>query len=584
MPVRTNKEISLIFHEIGTLLEIKGENSFKCRAYLNAARTLENYSGDLSTLAEEGRLGELPGIGEALQEKIATLIHTGSLPYHTELKSTLPSGIFDLLRIPGLGSKKVGALYHELEIDSLEKLEKACHDGRIANLAGFGEKTATTLLAGLMQVRAYGNLHRYSDVIDLADELVDTLRQHPAVTRVSLAGSLRRGCEIVQNVNLVASSKQTVLVVNDFVRLDGIHRIVKQDATSASVVLLNGLPCELQVVDDLQFTCTLHHFTGSRAHNEALRQHALTKNLDLHETGLFTHTGPSAALLSEPLLVRTEEELFDKLDLDYIPPELRENTAEIETAASHTLPRLVEWTQLRGCFHNHTTSSDGRHSLDEMAAAAMELGLEYLGIADHSKSSIQANGLSAQRLLDQVAEIQRHNQSQREIHLFSGVECDILRDGSLDFEDDILSRLDYVVASVHSNFTLGEDEMTRRIIRAMENPHVTMLGHLTGRLLLQRESYKVNIPKIIDAAATTGTWIELNANPMRLDMAWRHWHHACDRGVLCAINPDAHSTSQLANLKNGVLIARKGWLQSKDVVNCLPLREVIERLQAKRKN
>ncbi|MDD5262573.1 MAG: DNA polymerase/3'-5' exonuclease PolX [Methylacidiphilales bacterium] len=579
----SNKELSHIFQEIGTLLEIQGENSFKCRAYLNAARTIESCPEDLRTLAAEDRLRELPGIGEALQEKITQWVKNGSLPYYDELKSSLPSGILDLLRIPGLGPKKVGALYHELQIGSLEKLEAACHDGSIAGLDGFGEKAVAKILAGIGQVKSYSNLHLYGDVILLAEELVDTLRQHPAVTRVALAGSLRRGKEIVKDLDLVASSKKPAEVMRDFTTLDRVARVVNHGETKSSVLLQGGIACDLRVVEDSQFACALHHFTGSKEHNVALRQRALSKGLHLNEYGLAEDNAKSKASSPTLRVCRSEEELFSQLGLDTIPPELREGLGEIEAAEQHKLPRLVEWTQLRGCFHNHTTASDGDNSLEEMAGAAAMLGLEYLGIADHSKSSVQANGLSSERLLKQVSEIRNYNKTQNDIHLFAGVECDILKDGSLDYEDDILSQLDYTVASVHSAFTLDEDEMTRRIIRAIENPHVTMLGHLTGRLLLKREPYKVNIPKIIDAAAHTGTWIELNANPLRLDMDWRYWKAARDKGVKCVINPDAHAVSQLGYLKLGVQIARKGWLTADHVINCLALRDVKKQLLAKRK-
>ncbi|MDR0533841.1 MAG: DNA polymerase/3'-5' exonuclease PolX [Verrucomicrobiales bacterium] len=563
----TNAEVAEVLQEIGTLLEIKGENSFKCRAYFNAARTLETCPEDVAVLVREERLGELRGIGEALQEKITRLVVSGSLPYYEELKASLPAGVLDLLKVPGLGPKKVGALYQELGIDSLEKLAKACRNNTISSLAGFSEKGAARILEGIAQLQTYANQHRYVDALAVAEDLVDTLRQHPLIARVALAGSLRRGKEIIKDIDIVASSRKPEQVMEDFVQLPEVQKIVSQGPAKSSVII-GGIGCDLRVVSDREFAGALHHFTGSKEHNVALRQRAIAQGYKLSEYGLDAD--------GKVTCPRSEEELFKLLGLDYIPPELRENMGEIEAAANHELPRLVEWTQLKGCFHNHTVASDGQNTLEEMADAAASIGLEYLGIADHSKSSVQANGLSAERLLAQVEEIRKINANRDDISLLAGLECDILKDGSLDFEDDILSRLDYVVASVHSSFSLDEKTMTRRIIKAMENPHVTMIGHLTGRLLLRREAYQVNVGKIIDVAAKTGTWIELNANPARLDMDWRHWRAAKDKGVKCVINPDAHAVNQLGYLKPAVQIARKGWLEAKDVINCLSLKDILK--------
>jgi DNA polymerase (family 10) len=377
--------------------------------------------------------------------------------------------------------------------------------------------------------------------------------------------------EVVKDADIVASSRDPEAVMAAFTGLEGVARVTARGSTKSSVILTNGLPCDLRVVEDAHFPATLLHFTGSKEANIALRQRAQARGLKLSEYGLEPDPPqPQAPLPKYP----DEASIYHALDLEFIPPELRENLGEIEAAAQGKLPRLLEWSDLRGCFHNHTHESDGTSSLDDMAAAAEELGLEYLGIADHSKSSVQARGLSEERLLAQVKAIHAHNRSHPGIHLFAGVECDILKDGTLDYDDSILAQLDYVIASVHSAFNLDERAMTRRIIRAVENEHVTMLGHLTGRLLLQRPPYAVDIARVIDACAATGTWIELNSNPWRLDMDWRHWKRARDRGVLCAINPDAHSPSQLGTLGLGARIARKGWLRKQDVVNTLPLQEM----------
>lgn len=570
-----NGTIAHYFNEIGTLLEIKGENPFKARAYFNAARLIESTSQDINVLVAEDRLKELNGIGEGLQEKITTLVKTGDLPYYEELKSSLPAGLLEFLRIPGLGPKKIKVLYEQLNVTDIQTLRKVCEDGQVSALKGFGEKTAKNILAGIEQILTYESKYRYGDVILLAEEIVETLRIHPDVIRISLAGSLRRSKEIVKDIDILVSAKDSTNIMDAFCNMPEVKKVQNHGETKSSVLLQNGMQCDLRVVQDHQFPYALHHFTGSKEHNVAMRQLAIGKGWKMSEWGLFD---------GDKLIPCVDEtSVFQQFGLDFIPPELRENLGEIETARNHTLPRLVEWTELRGCFHNHTTESDGRSSLEEMAAAAEEMGLEYLGIADHSKSSYQANGLSEERLLKQIEEIRAYNHKKHECYLFSGVECDILKDGELDFSDDILSQLDYVVASVHSNFNLPEKEMTARIIRAIENPYITMLGHVTGRLLLQRESYAVNLPKIIDAAAETGTWIELNANIKRLDMDWRFWKLARDKGVKCVINPDAHHTSQLGFLKLGIQIARKGWLRKQDVVNAETLSQVKKDLLLKRK-
>jgi DNA polymerase (family 10) len=577
----TKDDVAAVLEEIGTMLELKGENPFKCRAYFNAARTLSSSTADLSALVAEDRLGEIPGLGEALCAKITTLVQTGRLPYHEELKASFPPGLLDLLKIPGLGPKKVRAVHEKLGVNDTDALEQACRDGRVAGLAGFGKKTAANILAGIDQIRSYAHQHRYGDVAGLADDLIGGLRDHPDVIRISIAGSLRRGKEVIKDVDIIASAKRSDRIMEAFTSLPNILRVLNHGETKSSVLLEGGVQCDLRVVEDFQYPYALHHFTGSKEHNVALRQRAISRGLKMSEWGLFklNKDGTDGDLVP----CRDEKELFAQLGLEEIPPELRENLGEIEAAEEGRLPRLIEWTDLRGCFHNHTRESDGRATLEEMAAAAEELGFDYLGLADHSKSSVQAHGLSEERLLAQVDAIHAHNQTKPACHLFTGVECDILKDGSLDFPDAVLARLDYVVASVHAAFTMDGEEMTRRVIRAMENPHVTMLGHATGRLLLQREPYDINLGKIIDAAAATGTWIELNANPWRLDMDWRWWKTARDKGVLCAINPDAHDTPQLGYVKIGVGIARKGWLRKEDVVNTLPLKAVREKMAAKRK-
>jgi DNA polymerase (family 10) len=557
----TKDQVASALREIGTILELQGENPFKCRAYLNGARTLETSATDLTELVRTNRLGELPGIGDALREKITTLITTGKLPYLEELRSSIPAGLLPLLDLPGLGPKKLRALRDKLKIESLEALTQACQDGRLAALEGFGEKTATNLLEAIDRHANYKKLHRLGTALPAARTLLEHLKQSPLVLHAEIAGSLRRGKEVVKDLDLIASSKKPKEVMKLFVSSPNVEKVVNHGETKSSVILTGGIPCDLRVIPPESWATALAHFTGSKEHNIALRQRAIDRGLHLSEWGLLK--GKSKT----PLKLKDEKELHKALGLAFIPPELREDSGEIAAAEKDELPDLLTRDQIRGCLHNHTLASDGQDSLSSMAQAAAEQGLEWLGIADHSKSSFQANGLDAKRLETQIEEICLLNSKKPKCTLLAGTECDILKDGKLDFPDSLLSELDYVVASVHSGFTSDEQEMTQRIIRAMENPHVTCLGHPTGRLLLEREAYPLNIPKILDAAAATGTWIELNANPWRLDLDWRWWHKARDLGILCCINPDAHKTSHLRFLDFGVTLARKGWLRAQDVVN-----------------
>lgn len=576
----TAGEIGGILERIALLLELKGENPFKIRAYTNAARALETLSGDVAVLAAENRLEEIDGIGKAIAEKITTLVTTGNLPFYETLRAEFPAEIFALFELQGLGAKKIKLLYDKLDIHSLETLEAACRNGSVAALPGFGEKTATNLLKALEQRRRHSGHFRLGDITALAEELLDDLRRHPRVTLVQIAGSYRRKKEIVRDLDFIVSTRRPAEVSAAFVKHPLVDSVLAHGETKSSVLLKNGIQCDLRVVSGAEYPFALNYFTGSKEHNVRMRSRALERGWSLNE---YRFSEAEGRTLKEPLpTVETEADLYKALGLSYVEPELREDRGEIAAAEAGDLPRLIEWPNLRGTFHCHTTASDGHASLTDMADAARELGLQYLGIADHSKSSFQANGLDETRLLAQVAEIADLNAGFDGFRIFSGTECDIKKDGSLDFSDDILARLDYVVASVHSSFTLPEKEMTERIIRAIRNPHVTMLGHLTGRLLLSREPYQVNIPAILDVAAETGTIIELNANPHRLDMDWRWWPLAKEKGVKCAINPDAHSTAGLQDLAFGVSMARKGWLTRNDVINTLPLGKIESVLQSKR--
>lgn len=584
----TKNEIADVLTEIGTLLELQGENPFKVRAYQAGARALEAIEEmELEMLIREDRLKTIKGIGDALGQKISELHTTGSLAYFDRLKASVAPGLVTLLEVPGLGAKKAKTLYEKLGIDDLAKLEQACLDGRVAALAGFGEKSQQKILEGIKNREAYGKRHLWWDAEETAAPIVAGLRALPPVTRAEAAGSLRRGLESVGDLDFIVAAHEVGPVVEWFVTQPGVKEVTAKGETKASVRFGSGLQADLRVVPPEQFAFALHHFTGSKDHNVQMRQRALARGLSLSEWGLVPAEGDETAKQKAEELkgqkAETETELFAALGLAYIPPELREGMGEIEMAEGGALPNLIEALDLRGAFHVHTTASDGRNTLAEMTAAAEALGWAYLGIADHSKSSFQANGLNEERLAAQRSEIAALNASGRfRTHIFSGTECDILPDGQLDFDDATLASLDYVVASVHSAFAQTEEQMTARIVRAIEHPSVTMLGHATGRLLLRREGYRVDVAKVIDAAIANNVIIELNASPWRLDLDWRYWRKAAAKGLLCAINPDAHDTAGLAHVRAGINAARKGGLTREQVLNTRSYEDVAAFFAAKR--
>ena len=584
----TKNEIADVLAEIGTLLELKGENPFKVRAYQTGARALEAIEDDeLARLIAEEKLETVKGIGEALAQKITELHTTGRLGFFDKLKASIEPGLEEMLQIPGLGPKKIRALHDKLSIADIAALTAACTDGRVAALDGFGEKTQEKILAGIRNREAYGKRHMWWEADEIAAPIVAGLRKLPQVKRAEAAGSLRRGLETVGDLEFIVAAEDVAPVVGWFTSLAGVKEVTAQGETKASVRFESGLQADLRIVPDDQFVFALHHFTGSKDHNVQMRQRALSRGLSLSEWGLVPAEGEGTAKEKAERAhhksgIRSEDGLFKALGLHFIPPELREGVGEIEAAEQGELPRLVELGDLRGAFHNHTTASDGRNTLVEMVAAAETLGWDYLGIADHSKSSYQANGLSEERLLKQADEIHALNASKRfRTHVFTGTECDILPDGRLDFEDAVLAKLDYVVASVHNVFTQEEAVMTARLIRAIEHPRTTMIGHLTGRLLLRREGYRLDVGKVVDAAIANDVIIELNASPWRLDMDWRHWRKAAEKGLLCAINPDAHETSGLEQVRAGINSARKGWLTKESILNTRGLAAVKKYLSAR---
>src|SRR5436309_194665 len=582
----TKGDIAAVLEEIGTLLELKGENPFKIRAYANAARSIEAWGGNLSDLQDEEALSKIPGIGKSIAEKIKELAATGSLKYLEELRAEFPAAILELFSIPGLGAKKIKALYEQLQVSSIEQLRLACETGRVAKLSGFGETTQTKICKAIEERAKHSGYFQFGQIAGEAETMRSDLAARSDALQVDVAGSYRRRKEIVHDIDFVVATKMPEAIMKFFIAHPLVESVIAQGPTKSSVRLRSGVQCDLRVVTTAEYPFALAYFTGNKEHNIALRSRALQRGWTLNEYRLASVPVDCKAKKKKPVekipKINDEAGLYRAVDLDFIPPELRENWGEFEAAEKHALPKLIEKENLRGTFHCHTTASDGHNPIEEMAAAAQELGLEYLGIADHSRSSIQAHGIDEPKLRFQIATIRKLNKKLHGFRVFAGIECDILRDGSLDFPDNVLAQLDYVIVSVHSVFNLSETEMTQRVICAIENPFVTMLAHPTGRLLLKREPYQIDIPAILDAAARTGTWIELNSAPKRLDLDWRWWPLAKQKGVKCVINPDAHRTERLQDLWFGIGIARKGWLTKDDVVNCLPLKRIEAELKKKR--
>jgi DNA polymerase (family 10) len=575
------QEVAAILDEIGTLLELQGENPFRCLAYSKAARALDQLEADLAEVVAAGTLGEVPGIGETLKDKITLLVTTGSLPFYDDLKKKIPPGLVAMLRLPGIGPKKIKALFDQLGIDDFDKLKAACTDDRVAALKGFGAKTQQKILEGIAYLGQLGNRIRIDHALAVAEMLLDGLRKLPGIIRMEVCGSVRRRKETINDIDILISSKAPASIMSAFVALPQVVQVVGHGDTKSSILVAVEGPtgralmnADLRVVSDDQYPFALNYFTGSKEHNVAVRQRAQQYGLKLNEYEL---AGPKKSVTC-----KEEADIYRALDLDYVAPEMRENTGEIDAAAQHRLPTLIETGDLQGTFHCHTNWSDGNATLEEMAKAAHKLGFKYLGIADHSQSLNVANGLSPERVRKQHAEIDALNSKLKGIKLLKGTECDILPDGRLDFDDELLATFDYVVASVHTHFNLSQPEMTARIVRAVSHPRVTMLGHSTGRLLLRRDGYKVDLEAVLKAAAKHGTMVEINAHPQRLDLDWIHCKRAKTLGVKLVINPDAHATGEISYIQYGVYVARRGWLEKADVFNTQDLADVNSALKSRR--
>ncbi|MBM3236449.1 DNA polymerase/3'-5' exonuclease PolX [Candidatus Poribacteria bacterium] len=562
------KSVIDILEEIGVMLELKGESESRARAYYWAARVISGLDVPLETLIAENKLKEAKGIGKALSAKITELVTTGRLQYHENLKSSFPETLFELLKIPGMGPKRVKAVYEKLGIKSLGELEYACHENRLISLKGFGVKTQEKIFLGIQQLKRYQGQYLYDFAQKESEKIYPLIAQHSKVIQSSVVSSLRRKMEVIREIDILASTNDRTEVMDFFTSLKDIESVTAKGDVKSSVTLNAGINVNLHTASDTKFPYVLRRLTGSEEHNIAIRDRAAKMGFEMNEDGLFKD--------GKFIECKDESQIFHKLGLAFIPPELRENTGEIEAAGKNALPRLIEESDIKGTFHVHTTYSDGISTIVEMAEAAMKLGFTYLGISDHSQYAVYANGMKPDAIQKQHREIDALNRKFDNFKIFKGIEADILPDGSIDYDDAILATFDFVIASVHSKFNLTEEEMTKRIIKAIENEHVTMLAHPTGRLLLGREGYPVNVAKVIDATAANDVVIELNANPHRFDLDWRYCNLAKEKGVKISINTDAHNLDEFSYTYMGVGIARKGWLEAKDVINTMNLREVCD--------
>lgn len=573
-----NLDIARIFDEIADILELKGENPFRIRAYRRAARTIETLTQDLKVLAERGGVAELrkiPGIGEGIAKKIVEIAQTGDCEKHRALKREVPEGLVELLAIPRVGPKTIAKLHQELGISSVADLEAAAKAHKIAGLPGLGPKAEENILKGIEQYRSYKGRVLLSNALPYAESIVNELKKLDAVERITIAGSLRRMRETIGDIDILVVSKRPKEVMDAFTSLEGVEDVLAKGETKSSVII-RGINADVRVVDAASFGAAAHYFTGSKQHNIRIRELGVKRGLKINEYGIFRG--------DERIGGENEEDVFASVGLAYIPPELREDRGEIEAAKENRIPKLVELSDMKGDLHVHTKWSDGKNSIEEMARAALALGYEYIAVTDHSPAVGVTGGLTEDEVAPRQEEIERVNeQFEAEgitFRVLDAVEVDIKSDFSLDFPDETLKEFDLVVGAIHTKFTQDRETMTNRIISAMENPHVDIIAHPTGRLLGKRDPYEVDMERLMEAAKRTGTILELNSFPDRLDLNDIHCKMAKEYGVLVAISTDAHDTHQMRDvIRYGVATARRGWLEAKDVVNTRGLGDFMKALK-----
>jgi len=567
-----NEEIADTLFQTAQMLELADENRFRIRAYNNAAQTLWNLTQDIEDLLKKGTLTELPGIGKGIAEKIEEYCTTGKMKEQEKLHKQFPSGLLEIMNLSGLGPKRTRFLFEKLKIDSVRKLQEAARNHKLRSLEGFGQKIEENILKGILfQKEASKRMLRW-EAMQVASSIVSELqKQCRSLEKIVPAGSLRRCKETVGELDFLCASANTNEIAQAFVRLQGIKRILAQGDTKVSIVYRQGLQCDLRIVKADSFGAALLYFTGSKEHNVALRELALKKGLTINEYGLYSLTNKK-----KPVACRKEEEIYEKLGLEYIPPELRENRGEIEAASVKKLPKLIEEKDIRGDFHNHTHLSDGKNSLEEMAQRAKDKGWGWFVSADHSQSLKVAHGLGTETLFRKKSAITKFNKTQKGFKVLLGSEVDILSDGQMDYDDETLRQIDFVVASIHSGFSQNEEKITQRLLCAIKNPHVDIIGHLTGRLIGTREPYPVSVQEVLNEADRTQTAMEINGQPQRTDLNDVHAKAACLSGVPIVLSTDAHSAGQLDFMSMAVATARRAWLTRKDILNCLDIEQLMD--------
>jgi DNA polymerase (family 10) len=568
-----NIDIARIFEEVADLLEIQGANVFRVRAYRTAARTLESLSVPIVSLLkkDEGELERLPGIGKDLAGKIREIVETGSLTLLRQLTAEIPEGLVEMMRIPGLGPKRAKQLYDELKIASLAELEEAARSGRLQEIKGFGPTLQAKILQGIAEHKARAGRFRLAEADAYVRPLLEYLRGAPGIEKLEVAGSYRRRRETVGDLDVLVAARSPQKVADRFVRYPEVSKVLAQGETRCSIVLKAGLQVDLRIVPEASYGAALHYFTGSKAHNIAIRTLGVKRKLKINEYGIFRG--------SRRLGGRTEEEVFKAVGLPPIPPELREDRGEIEAAREGRLPKLVEATDIRGDLQMHTTYTDGKHSLGAMVEACRDRRYEYIAITDHTKAVRVAGGLGPREFRKQFREIEKLQKTTNGIAILKGAEVDILEDGRLDLDDATLAELDWVVVSIHSRLNLSRSEMTRRVVRALRHRHVHAFGHPTGRILGRREPYALDMEEVVKVARDHGIALEVNAQPDRLDLNDLHIQMAKEAGVKLVISTDAHRIEELDNMRYGVDQARRGWCEAGDVLNTLPAAEFLEQIR-----
>ena len=568
-----NIEISKIFNDIVNILKIKDENRFKIRAYERVAATIENLPMEVETLYNLGKLDEIPGVGEAISKKIEELIKTGKLEYYENLKQKIPSGVLELLNIPEIGPRKAKLFYEELDIDNVEKLEKAAREHKLQTLPGMGEKAEKKILKGIQLINEGKQRTLLGIALPIAEKMVMQLKSLPEIDQIDIAGSLRRRKDTIGDIDILVSSNHPEKVMEQFTHLPEVKEVLAEGLTKSAILTQQNVHVDLRVVELDSFGAAMQYFTGSKAHNVRLREMAVKKGLKINEYGVFQ------ARNNKKIAGKEEQEIYRKLGLQYIMPELREDRGEFEAAQKKQLPKLVTIEDIKGDLHTHTSDSDGLNTIDEIVEAAKKKGYEYIAITDHSQSLYVAGGLTEEKLLKQIEQIEAINNNLNNFVVLKGIEVDIKSDGTLDFPDSILERLDIVIAAIHTGLKQERGKLMERLTKAMRNPLVNIIAHPTGRIIGYREPYDIDVQELIKIAAETHKILEINASPERMDLKDIYVKSAREEGVLLAIGTDTHQLSSLDNMTYGISIARRGWLEKSNLINTFSLAELKARLK-----